>query len=93
MPSWIRAYNDATGVANTASSGYHETITRASIRAASTVLAAHSHATPLHQIVNALMATELGQSAWLLRYWSRQRLFSSEARQHWMDPDLEPFPF
>jgi hypothetical protein len=93
LPGWIRAYNEATGVANTDSSGYHETITLASIRAASTVLAAHSNVTPLHQIVNVLMATELGRSAWLLRHWSRERLFSSEARRHWLDPDLEPLPF
>ena len=34
MPGIIRAYNEATGGANTDSSGYHETITQASIRAA-----------------------------------------------------------
>lgn len=93
MSGWIRAYNEATGVANTDSGGYHETITLASIRAAATFLAAHGNAKPLHQVVNALMATELGRSAWLLHYWSRQRLFSAEARKLWMDPDLKPFPY
>ena len=34
MPKLIRAYNLATGVANTDTSGYHETITLASLRAA-----------------------------------------------------------
>src|SRR5579862_6067629 len=34
MPGFIRAYNEATGGANTDTSGYHETITQASIRAA-----------------------------------------------------------
>ena len=34
MPGLIRAYNTATGVANTDTEGYHETITLASIRAA-----------------------------------------------------------
>jgi len=34
LPGFIRAYNEATGVANTDTSGYHETITQASIRAA-----------------------------------------------------------
>jgi hypothetical protein len=34
MPRLIRAYNEATGVANTDASGYHETITLVSLRAA-----------------------------------------------------------
>jgi hypothetical protein len=34
MPRLIRAYNEATGVANTDTEGYHETITQASLRAA-----------------------------------------------------------
>jgi hypothetical protein len=34
LPPAIRAYNESTGVANTDTGGYHETITQASIRAA-----------------------------------------------------------
>ena len=34
----IRAYNEATGVANTYTEGYHETITQASLRAARSFL-------------------------------------------------------
>jgi hypothetical protein len=93
MPMWIRAYNEATGVANTDSSGYHETITIASIRAASSLLATHAEHVPLHEIVNAVMAGEFGRSDWLLRYWSRLRLFSPEARKGWINPDLMPLPF
>ena len=39
MPGLIRAYNESTGVANTDTGGYHETITLASLRAASSFLA------------------------------------------------------
>jgi len=39
MPKLIRAYNAATGVPNTDSSGYHETITLGSLRAARAWLA------------------------------------------------------
>ena len=39
MPGIIRGYNEATGGANTDTSGYHETITQASIRAARAFLA------------------------------------------------------
>jgi hypothetical protein len=90
MPNWIRAYNEASGVVNSDTSGYHETITIASIRAACAVLAAQDPALSLHEAVNRLLATELGRSDWLLRYWSRSRLFSTDARRRWMDPDLQP---
>jgi hypothetical protein len=92
LPGFIRAYNDATGVANTDSSGYHETITQASIRAADAFWAADPRR-PLFATCNALMASPLGKSEWLLAYWSRPRLFSVEARRAWIDPDLQLFPF
>jgi hypothetical protein len=92
MPSMIRAYNEATSVANTDTSGYHETITMASLRAARAFL--HEHPTrPLFETCNALLTSPLGESNWLLAYWSRPRLFSVEARRGWLDPDLAAFPY
>ncbi|MFZ5670513.1 MAG: hypothetical protein ACOY4K_13555 [Pseudomonadota bacterium] len=93
MPGLIRAYNAATGVPNTDADGYHETITLASLRAARAHLATLPEATPLHAAVNALLASELGNSRWPLAYWSRERLFSPAARRGWIDPDLQPLPF
>jgi hypothetical protein len=93
LPPLIRAYNEATGVANTDSGGYHETITQASIRAARHVLNAHGPDVPLHRVVNTLLESEMGRSDWLLRYWSRATLFSVAARRHWVAPDLAPLPF
>ncbi len=92
LPGFIRAYNEATGVANTETSGYHETITQASIRAADAFLAGTPRRS-LFATCNALMASPLGKPEWLLAYWSRQRLFSVEARRSWLDPDLQIFPF
>lgn len=85
MPGLIRAYNAATGVRNTDTEGYHETITLASLRGARAVLAAFEGA-PLHVALNALLAGELGNSGWPLAYWSRERLFSAAARRTWMEP-------
>jgi hypothetical protein len=93
MPTLIRAYNEATGVANTDTGGYHETITLASLRAAPSILGSHGESAPLHSIANDLLAGELGRSDWLLLYWSRARLFSVEARRLWIEPDLKPLPF
>jgi hypothetical protein len=92
MPGMIRAYNEATGVANTDTSGYHETITRASLRAARAFLR-EDPARPLFETCNALLTSPLGESNWLLAYWSRPRLFSVEARRTWLDPDLAAFPY
>jgi hypothetical protein len=92
MPGLIRAYNLATGVANTDSSGYHETITLASLRAARDCLE-KTPGKPLHEVLNELLASRYGRSEWLLEYWSKPVLFSVMARRAWIDPDLEPLPF
>ena len=91
LPELIRAYNEATGVRNTDTEGYHETITQASLAAARAVLAAHPDDCPLHRVADALMAGPLGASAWPLAFWSKARLFSVEARRTWVAPDLAPF--
>ena len=92
MPPLIRAYNEATGVANSDTSGYHETITQASIRAARAFLT-EAQPQPLFATCNALMHSRLGQPDWLLEYWSRPRLFSVEARRAWLEPDIQSLPF
>jgi len=92
MPGLIRAYNEATGVHNTDSTGYHHTITLASIRAARAWLAARP-AMALHEALNELLRSALGRSDWLLRYWSKPLLFSVRARRFWVEPDLRRLLF
>ncbi|MBB2174913.1 hypothetical protein HLH21_03095 [Gluconacetobacter johannae] len=92
MPGLIRAYNLALGGTNTDSSGYHETITQASIRAARAMLAEHP-SRPLPAICAALMASPFGRSDWLLTYWTRPVLFSVAARREWCAPDIRDLPF
>jgi hypothetical protein len=92
MPGFIRAYNEATGGANTDSSGYHETITQASIRAARAFMI-EAPPEPLFVTFNALMRSRLGDPEWLMEYWTRPRLFSVEARRSWLEPDLRELPF
>jgi hypothetical protein len=92
MPGLIRAYNEATGVLNSDSSGYHETITLASLRAGHAWLTERPHAL-LHVALRELLASAYGRSDWPLSYWSRELLFSTAARRNWVDPDLRPLPF
>ena len=91
MPPLIRAYNEATGVANTDTGGYHETITLASIAAARAFLTRQAADTALHDVADRLMQSPLGRPEWLLAYWSRASLFSVAARRGWIEPDLRPF--
>jgi len=92
MPGLIRAYNEATGVHNTDTTGYHETITLASIRVARAYLDNRSHAGRA-EVLRELLASPFGRSDWLLAYYSRGHLFSVEARRRWVEPDLSPLPF
>ena len=92
LPSIIASYNEAVGGENTDTAGYHETITQAYIRLIGAYFAAHDRGQPLVDMVNALLASPLGHRDALLAHYSRDRLFSVEARKRWMEPDLAPFP-
>lgn len=93
MPRLIRAYNESVGRVNDDSGGYHETITQASLRALRGVLDTTPPDVPVFRIVNALMASNMGNPNWLLEYWSLPRLMSVEARRQWLEPDLKALPF
>ena len=79
----IRSYNEATGVVNTPTSGYHETITAYYVHAVAALDA--------DTIEDVLAAPQCRRDA-PLRHWSRHRLFSRDARADWIDPDLSPLP-
>ena len=75
VPPTIRAFNEAVGGANTDTSGYHETITQASIRAARAFLRENPNRTSLDmQRADGLSAWQFGVAAALLV--ARQAVFS-----------------
>ena len=83
----IRRLNDSHGMPNTESRGYHETITRAYV----TILAgylASCHGKPLAASVTALLASRAAEKDYPLRFYSKERLMSLEARAAWIEPDL-----
>jgi hypothetical protein len=92
LPPAIRAYNESTGVANTDSGGYHETITQASLRVARAFVA-KDVSSSLFETCNAVMTSRFGTSDWIFEYWSRPRILSPVARKMWVDPDLRVFPY
>ena len=87
LPHLIRRYNESVGGVNDATQGYHETITQVSIRAVRAALA-RSAGRGLAERVNALLLSDEGRRDWPLRFYSRERLFSTTARLGWVEPDL-----
>jgi len=87
LPDLIRRYNESVGGVNDETQGYHETITQVFIRAVRSHLAT-SDGPPLHERVNALLQSPEGRRDWPLRFYSRELLFSREARLGWIEPDL-----
>jgi hypothetical protein len=86
----IRALNDFHGTINTATSGYHETITVAYARLIEEFLVGFEPGTPLAHSVSHLLAGPLSERSLLLKFWSRALLMSEAARAAWVAPDLQP---
>ncbi|PRC94978.1 hypothetical protein [Solimicrobium silvestre] len=91
MRKRICAYNVATGGVNTETSGYHETITRfylCMIRACLNNIENENSMDELAQKV----ILKLGDKELPFRYYTRERLFSTEARLAWVAPDIAALP-
>lgn len=90
MPGIIRTYNVAVGGVNDDTSGYHETITQAYLAAIRAFAATLPAGISDGEASRRLLATPMGDKAWPLTFWSRERLFSVAARRGWVEPDLKP---
>ena len=90
MPRIIRTYNVAVGGVNDDHNGYHETITQAYLAAIRAFVSALPAGTSDGEAATRLLATPMGDKAWPLSFWSRERLFSVQARRDWVEPDLRP---
>ena len=92
LPALIRRFNESVGGVNDETQGYHETITQCFIRGVRGFLARTEEGLPLAEKVNAMLRSPEGRRDWPLRFYSRERLFSKEARLGWVKPDLAPLP-
>jgi hypothetical protein len=86
----IRRLNERHGGSNTATAGYHETITAAYVTILAAFLDACPPDLPLAARVDRLLASPLAGRDILLSFYSRERLLSTEARARWVEPDLGP---
>ncbi len=90
LPGIIKAYNIATGVVNSEYSGYHETITQFYLIVIDSFLGELDQKRSLVDVVNKFIQSEFGQRDFPLTYYSKERLFSAEARRTFFSPDLMP---
>ncbi len=91
MRAGIQRFNAAHGGVTTPTSGYHETITRAYMRLIQRFAREDRGDGGWTARVERLMERH-GEKDHLLRYYSRDRLMSPEARFGWVEPDLLPLP-
>jgi len=87
----IRRFNESVGGVNDDTQGYHDSITRAYVAGVRLFLS-QTDETGLAARVNALLVSDMGRREWPLRFYSRERLFSVEARRGFVEPDLDPIP-
>jgi adenylate kinase family enzyme len=90
LRSGIRRLNESHGGVNSATNGYHETITAAYVQ----LLAEYLDSTPtdlsLSMRAIGLLGSPLVAKDVLVTFYSLERLMSTEARAGWIDPDRGP---
>ena len=87
----IKRYNAARGIPTTPTGGYHETLTLFWLRTVRRFLEAErNEARALVHLANELAATH--DKGLPPRHYTRERLFSPEARAGWVEPDLRGLP-
>jgi hypothetical protein len=89
LRSGIRRLNESHGAVNSDAAGYHETITRFYVQLMARFLDTADRSRTLDDLTAQFIA-RYPTSDLPLRYYTRERLFSVEARRRWIEPDLDP---
>jgi len=90
MGDGIYWLNDKHGTPNTPTSGYHETLTVFWLDRIADFLKANDHETDLAALVNKMLVA-LSDRDLPFRVYSRELLFSPDARARFVEPDLNEF--
>lgn len=92
LPDLIRRYNESVGGVNDDTQGYHETITRTFLAGVRLFLREADLKAPFRDLINELLRSPMGRRDWPFRFYSRDRLFSVEARRGFVVPDVAALP-
>lgn len=92
LPGLIRRFNESVGGINNDTQGYHDTVTMAYLAGVRAFLGTRPKEEALTANVNALLLSPVGRRDWPLNFYSKDRLFSVEARRGFITPDLKPLP-
>ena len=86
----ISSYNEAVGTANTATGGYHETLTRFWLSVAGQFIKEQTDAS-LASLVNSFIRSKQSEKTYPMHFYTKENLFSILARAKWLSPDLQSF--
>ena len=89
MRANIRSFNESVGGANTATAGYHETLTVLWLRLVDRLLRQQNPTSRLHAAQQAV-ATFGDQRTLHTSYYSGNVVANTQARREWLEPDLQP---
>ncbi len=88
MPTMIRAYDAATGAPDADPARCHETITQVMLHVIQRFLTVVDEHASLVDAVNLFLRSPFARIDYLLLFYSRERLFSAEARRRFVEPDV-----
>lgn len=90
MRECISSYNESVGGVNSDTSGYHETITRFWIWLLNAYWQTVDDKNDFPLACDTLLASPIAGKEVFFKFYSRELLFSTEARKGFVAPDIAP---
>ncbi len=90
LRSGIITYNVATGGKNTHERGYHETVTQLWAKLLKAFVQKKCVGLSLAKSCTAFLNSPYAEQEIMFRFYSKDLLFSTQARALWVEPDLAP---
>lgn len=86
----IKTYNISVGTPNSDTQGYHETLTRFWLLVAANFVNLNKEKS-FEETAETFINSDWASRNLALNYYTKEALFSVEARKDWVEPDLMPF--
>lgn len=85
----IKSYNISVGTDNTENAGYHETLTIFWLEVVSEYYIL-KNSSNIQEIYEEFIITDFASPNFPAEFYSKDLLFSLEARKNWVEPDIKP---